>query len=181
MKKAEVKNIIENRTGSIAVWYDYFAKETRRLLGERKIRAILAQYPDDFVVATREDESWGFAEKVRGKGMHLFMHTCGNVFDIIPDLIEIGVNVLHPLQPGTMDAEKITKSFGGKITFFPGVDVQGVVSNGTPERIQAHIDELVRVFGSSGGFLLSCANTIMPETPEENIRALFKAFSRCGQ
>lgn len=103
------------------------------------------------------------------------MHTCGDVMDIIGKIIECGVDVLHPIQPGTMDADKVVKTYGDDITFFVGVDTQHIVTSGTPKEVSSHVKELARTF-SSHGFLLSCANTIMPETPWENIEALFGAF-----
>lgn len=323
MNSSMLRSVIMKKSPNVAVWYDYFAKETRKKLGKDKVETLLRQYKDDFVVATREDEMWGvverhatggvgflasekvldswdslthfldhvvpatiargirlrknsreslkkrddryvighwwslyyetlnylrgvenafcdimleqdkvirlfegleqyffsmvdqfvatwqvdgiwfgddygmqdrmmispelfrdlfkpflsrFAKKVKSHGLDLFMHTCGDITPIIPDLIEAGVDVLHPIQPGTMDAQQVVKDFGDQLTFFVGADIQHVLIEGSPEDIRSHVKELSDIFSPSGGFLLSCANTIMPETPEENIKALFEAF-----
>jgi len=322
LTREQVRRIIDRKSDDIAVFYDYFAEETRNVYGDLRMDTLLQAYPDDFVVATREDALWGtqkkhagggvgfhaaeqilpdwgdldrvldrivrdaisqgvtlrknsaaavheradrfvvghwwslyfetlnfmrspehalydimleqqqvrrlfdaleeyffhlvdiyhdtyhadaiwfgddygmqdrlmispslfkslfapyllrFSDYVHTKGMKVMMHTCGDVEDIIGDIIDAGIDVLHPIQPGTMDARRIAQTYGEDITFFLGVDTQHIITSGTPTEIRNHITDLAETF-SSHGFLLSCANTIMPETPWENIEALFEVF-----
>ena len=120
-----------------------------------------------------------FFELCHSYGMHTFMHTCGNVTEIVPDLIEIGLDVLHPIQPYAMDAKHIVKEYGQDISFFGGVDVQYLLPQGTPEIIDKEVKALIELFdGPHGGYIAACANTIMPETPFANIQALFSALDK---
>ena len=118
-------------------------------------------------------------ELCHSNGLHTFMHTCGNVTEIVPDLIEIGLDVLHPIQPYAMDAEYIVREYGKDLAFFGGIDVQYLLPMGTPEQIDMEVRRIIRLFDRpDGGFIAACANTIMPETPFENISALFKALKK---
>ena len=120
-------------------------------------------------------------EAAHKRDLKVFMHSCGNVTDIIPDLIEIGLDVLNPIQPGATDHEHIAREFGGKITFFGGIDVQGLPKKSTAE-IEEEIDRLVEFFGRyDGGFIFCTANSVVPETPLQNIEAMLKACQRYFQ
>lgn len=116
--------------------------------------------------------------KCHNLNMHVCLHSCGNIADIIGDLVEIGVDILHPLQPGTMDNQKIIAEHGSSITFFAGIDVQSVIINGNETEIWQEVETLFRLFKrKDGGFMATSANTIMPETPLANIKTLFQALT----
>ncbi len=116
--------------------------------------------------------------RVREGGAHVWMHLCGNVSTIIPDLIEIGLNVLNPVQPQAMDVEFLAREFGGKLCFCGGVDVQGTLARGTPEDVKREVHRLVELFGRyNGGYIGATSHSIMPETPLDNVIALYEAFS----
>lgn len=115
-------------------------------------------------------------------GMHAVLHTCGNVTEILPDLVELGLDVIHPIQPGAMDAKKVVAEFGGAISFFGGVDVQYLLPQGTVEEVEKGLKEVIEIFdGPDGGFLAAPANAITPETPLENIEAMCRTLKECGQ
>jgi uroporphyrinogen decarboxylase len=110
--------------------------------------------------------------------LKVFMHSCGNIMEIIPDLIEIGLDVLNPIQPGALDHGQIAKEFGGKITFFGGIDVQSLPAKST-EEVEREIERLVETFGGYNGGLIFCtANSVVPETPLRNIEAMLRACQR---
>lgn len=117
-----------------------------------------------------------FAE-VHRLGMDVLFHSCGNVTDIVEDLVDAGMDVLDPVQPGAMDIDRLASEFGGKTAFSGAVDIQHLLCDGTPQTIkdEVHriIDTLGRPFG--GSLLLGPANVMTPETPIENLRALFEA------
>ena len=116
-------------------------------------------------------------ERVRAGGAHVWMHLCGDITAILPDLIEIGLNVLNPVQPQAMDVRYLSREFGGKVCFNGGVDVQGTVAKGTPEEIRREVCELAELFGRfSGGYIGATSHVIMPETPLDNVIALYEAF-----
>ncbi len=117
--------------------------------------------------------------RVREGGAHVWMHLCGDIRAILPDLIDLGLNVLNPVQPRAMPVHELAANFGGKVCFFGGVDVQGVLSSGTPEEVRDHVRDLLRTFAlSTGGYILSTSHGIMPETPLDNIIALYEVAVR---
>jgi uroporphyrinogen decarboxylase len=117
-----------------------------------------------------------FAEAHR-LGMDVIFHSCGNVIDIVGDLIDIDLDVLDPVQPGAMDIETLARKYGGHVSFSGAIDIQDVLCAGTPQQVKDHVrtirDTLGRPFG--GGLLLGPANIMTPDTPFENLRALFEA------
>ena len=118
-------------------------------------------------------------DEVHSLGMHFWLHACGNVSSIIGDFIEIGLDVIHPIQAHTMDYGEIAERFGGRISFLVGIDVQHLLPEGTEEDVRAGVREIARVFRRpEGGLLLAAGNGIMPETPLRNIRAFLEEASR---
>ena len=119
---------------------------------------------------------------VHDGGAHVWLHSCGNVMQIIPDLIEIGLDVLNPIQSRAMDVDELASRFGGELCFWGGLDVQATVPRGTPEDIDREVRHLVDVLGRpNGGYLGGTSHTILPDAPLDNIRAVFAAFERhCG-
>jgi len=116
--------------------------------------------------------------RIREAGAHVWMHLCGDITAILPDLIDVGVNVLNPVQPQAMDVHRLARDFGGKICFFGGVDVQGTMVNGTPDDVKRELHTLVDLFGSHhGGYIASTSHTMMPETPLDNVIALYEALT----
>jgi uroporphyrinogen decarboxylase len=115
--------------------------------------------------------------KIRDSGVHVWMHLCGNIRDILPDLVEIGLNVLNPIQPKAMDIKEIAGTFGGKVYFDGGVDVQGTLVEGTPAEVKQEVYMLVDRLGRfNGGYIGKTSHTIMPETPLDNVIAMYEAF-----
>ena len=117
-------------------------------------------------------------ERVRSGGAHVWMHLCGNITTILPDLIDMGLNVLNPVQPQAMDVRQLSREFGGKVCFNGGVDVQGTLVRGTPEDVKREVHELVALFGTfNGGYIGGSSHIVMPETPLDNVIAMYEAFS----
>ncbi|MHB9033053.1 MAG: uroporphyrinogen decarboxylase family protein [Anaerolineae bacterium] len=116
-------------------------------------------------------------ERVRAGGAHVWMHLCGDISAILGDLVDIGLNVLNPVQPQAMDVRRLAREFGGKVCFNGGVDVQGTLVRGTPQEVKREVDELLALFGKyNGGYIADTSHSIMPETPLDNIIALYEAF-----
>ena len=106
------------------------------------------------------------------RGMHFWLHSCGAIDEIMPDIVSIGVDVVHPIQQGAMDQQAVADEYRGKITFLAGIDVQDLLPWGTADEVEAGTRTLIDTFDSNfGGCIASCGNGIMPETPMANIRA----------
>ena len=112
------------------------------------------------------------------KGLWTAFHSCGEIRPIIPDLIEIGVNVLNPIQcncPG-MNAAELKKEYGKELSFMGGVDTQELLPNGTATEVEKTTAALIDVMTSDGGgFILAASHTVPPETPLDNIFAMYSA------
>lgn len=103
-------------------------------------------------------------------------HSCGAVRDIIGDLVEMGVDVLNPIQcncPG-MDPAELKKEFGDRLAFMGGVDTQGVLPNGSVLEVRLATRRLLDAMtAGGGGYIMAASHTIPPETPDENIFAMY--------
>ena len=104
-------------------------------------------------------------------------HCCGSIPEIIPDFIEIGLDILNPLQPRArgMDPESLVAQFGRDLVFFGGIDIQELLPKGTPDQIKEEVRRIYRILGRNGGYIVAPAHNIQPDTPLENIFALFEA------
>lgn len=112
------------------------------------------------------------ADHIHARGMHFFLHSCGDNTLLMDDIIASGVDVLHPIQKGCMDMEATSRRFGGKISICAGMDVQHILVNGTPGEVRAEVARMRRIFNRpDGGLLFAMGNGIMPGTPLENITA----------
>lgn len=114
----------------------------------------------------------------KSKGLPVAYHCCGAVRPIIPDLIEIGIDVLNPVQttcPG-MAPEELKREYGQHLTFMGGVDTVNLLPHATAEKVYEETRRLIDVLGSGGGgYILSASHTVPPETPIENILAMYRA------
>jgi uroporphyrinogen decarboxylase len=117
-----------------------------------------------------------FAEAHR-LGLDVLFHTDGNVTSIVGDLCEIGLEVLDPLQPGAMDYKQVAKTYGGRLSFSSGLDLQHLLSFGTPAEVRATVRQLKATLGRpfGGGYLVSPSNLIGPDVPFANLEALFES------
>lgn len=116
-------------------------------------------------------------ETVHQYDMDVLFHSCGNVISIVGDLIDLNVDVLDPIQPGAMDIENLSAQFGGKIAFSGGVDVQNLLTHGTPQQIRDTVQHMIDTLGIpyGGSFLIGPANVMTPDIPFKNIIALFES------
>jgi len=102
-------------------------------------------------------------------------HSCGSITEIIPDFIEIGLDVLNPLQPLAKDMtpEYLTKNYSDKLGFFGGIDVQDLLPNGTAQQIEVEVKRRAKIYGSNGNYIIAPAHNIQADTPLENIFTFF--------
>ena len=110
-----------------------------------------------------------------------FYHSDGYIEPIIPDFIEIGVDVLNPIQPECMDPAKLKKQYGDKLAFWGTVGIQHTLPFGTPEEVKAEVKERIETVGKSGGLYLSPTHVLAPEVPHENIFAFVEAAKKYGR
>lgn len=109
-------------------------------------------------------------------------HTCGSVYALIPDFIEIGVDILNPVQVSAkdMEPERLKREFGDRLSFWGAVDTQRVLPRGTPEEVEEEVRRRIRELAPGGGYVLCAVHNIQPDVPPENILALFQAGRKYG-
>ncbi|MBM3190269.1 MAG: hypothetical protein FJZ90_16310, partial [Chloroflexi bacterium] len=119
-------------------------------------------------------------EATHAQGKVVISHSCGSVTDIMPDIIEIGLDVLESVQPeaANMNPYALKKRWGDQITFYGGLGSQSVIPFGTPAEIRAEVQKLCQEMGRGGGYILHPAKSIQPGTPPENMAAVFEAFTK---
>ena len=122
----------------------------------------------------------------RHSSMRTFLHSCGSIHALLPDLIEAGFDVINPVQTACrdMEPERLKRDFGRDITFWGGgVDTRAVLNHGSVADVRRDVLERLDVFSRGGGFVFNTVHNILPDVPPENIVAMFEAieeFNRAG-
>lgn len=116
--------------------------------------------------------------KVKARGKLVLTHCCGSIVDIMPDVIEIGLDVVQSVQPEArgMNPYDLKARWGDRITFWGGLGSQSTIPFGTPDEIRDEIRKLATEMGRDGGYVLGCAKALQPETPTENAVAVIEEF-----
>ncbi len=112
-------------------------------------------------------------------GCYLLLHSCGSVYDFIPDFIEMGIDALNPVQVSArnMDTARLKREFGSQISFWGGgCDTQRVLPFGTPEQVKEEVKRRVGDLAPGGGFVFTQVHNIQPDVPPENIMAMYEAL-----
>lgn len=115
-------------------------------------------------------------EQAKNYGLRVIHHSCGSVYDAIPDIIATGADAINPIQALAykMEPERLQRDFGDRISFCGGVDAQYLMVNGTPQEVKAKVRQLRELFPT--GLVISPSHeTILPDTKPENVKALFEA------
>ncbi|MGD9495203.1 MAG: uroporphyrinogen decarboxylase family protein [Armatimonadota bacterium] len=120
---------------------------------------------------------WGLIKQLSGKP--LLLHSCGSIYALLPDLIEIGVDAINPVQvsAANMDGALLKREFGRDLTFWGGgCDTQRVLGRGTPDEVRAEVRRRLDQFADGGGFVFCQVHNIQHDVPPENIIAMYEAL-----
>jgi uroporphyrinogen decarboxylase len=123
-----------------------------------------------------------FIELAHRYGLRVMHHTCGSVAELIPDFIACGLDILQSLQPQAagMNLADLRREYGRDLCFQGGIDIQGVLPHGTMAEVREHVRQQIEAAGDEGGYILCTAHNIQPDTPTENVLALFAAYEEFG-
>lgn len=108
----------------------------------------------------------------RKKGFYVMHHSCGDVTDLFPDIIELGIDIMDAIQPESMDVQMLKREYGEDIVFFGGLGAQSTIPFGTPEQVVEEAEEALHTLGQGGGYIIGPAGSISTDTPIENVVAL---------
>ena len=112
--------------------------------------------------------------------MHTFIHSCGSISLLMPDLIEAGIEIFNPVQTNAykMEPEFLKKEFGNDCTFWGGgIETAGVLNNASPKQVREQVMERMEIFSKGGGFVFNTVHNILPDVPPENIVAMYEAVN----
>jgi uroporphyrinogen decarboxylase len=111
------------------------------------------------------------------------LHSCGSVFALIDDFIDIGIDVLNPLQANAkdMDAAKIKEKADGKLALWGGIDTHEVLPQGTPQQVREEVQRKISIYGQGGGYMLSADHNILVDVPPRNLITMFEAAFQLGK
>jgi len=133
-------------------------------------------------IKPRQKKLIGFIRKIAPHPVYIFLHSCGSVYDFLPDLIETGVDILNPVQvsAANMDSKKLKKEFGKDITFWGGIDTQQVLPWGTAQQVRDEVKRRIDDLAPGGGFIFNPVHNIQEEVPPQNIMAMWEALQDYG-
>ena len=110
---------------------------------------------------------------------HTMLHCCGGIYELIPELIEAGFEILNPVQINAfnMEPEHLKKEFGNELTFWGGgVNTQSILNLASPQQVKDHVKHNIEIFSEKGGFVFTTVHNIMPDVPPQNIVAMFETL-----
>jgi uroporphyrinogen decarboxylase len=124
----------------------------------------------------------GLIKKKTGGVVKVFMHSDGSIFDLIPDIIDAGIEVLNPVQPqaAKMDAVILKAKFGNQLVFHGGLDQQHTIPHGTVTEAEAEVKRVLRALAKGGGYIFSPCHNLQPDVPPENILAIYRTAAQFG-
>ncbi len=107
----------------------------------------------------------------------IFYHTCGDVYPILDDLVELGIEILNPVQVSAAemgDTDRLKREYGDRLSFWGGIDTFEVLPKGTVDDVRAEVDRRVEILGKGGGYVLNAVHNLQPDVPVENILAMYE-------
>ena len=161
------------KRGVDAIWFgDDFGSQTGLLMSPRMWRRVFKPlYAEIFVAA-----------KAMNPDILIILHSDGAVAPLLPDLIEIGLDVFNPVQPNVPGHEprELKERFGNQIAFFGAIDQQELLPKGSPVEIAADVKEKIEILGAGGGYMIAPAHIIQADTSPENVEAFIAAVQEYG-
>lgn len=113
---------------------------------------------------------------------YLFFHSCGSVYPLIPDFIEMGVDILNPIQVSAkdMNSARLKEEFGDKISFWGAIDTQRVLPYGSPDEVEAEVKQRIKDLAPGGGYVLCAVHDIQPDVKPENVVSMYESARKYG-
>ncbi|MBD3266663.1 methyltransferase [bacterium] len=112
--------------------------------------------------------------------MHTFLHSCGAIRALLPDLIEAGFEIINPVQTNCrgMEPKELKQEFGGELTFWGGgCDTRHILNSAAPAEVKKHVSDRLQIFAPGGGFVFNTVHNILPDVPPQNILAMLNALN----
>jgi uroporphyrinogen decarboxylase len=106
----------------------------------------------------------------------VFLHSCGSVYKLLPDLIDAGVEILNPVQVSAkdMDTQRLKREFGDRLSFWGAIDTQHVLPYGSPDEVRAEVERRIRDLAPGGGYVLAPVHNIQADVPPINVISMYQ-------
>ena len=170
-----VRSLLRNLTDYILetmkILFERFEFDAVALSDDYGMQKSMMMSPDSWreFIKPCLSEIYSYAKK---HGRKVFHHSCGYIYPIIGDLIDAGLDILHPVQPETMDIYLLKREFGNDLTFNGGINTQQLLPYGTETEIRSGVRRLKEEMGKGGGYVLEPGITILADVPIKNIVAM---------
>ncbi len=151
---------------------DDFGTQTGPFMSPRTFRETVKPYFSERIAYTRQFTDGYF-----------WHHTCGSVHALLPDLLDVGVDILNPVQPGAkdMEPERLKADYGDRLCFHGGFDTQGVLPFGDESSIDAEVKRVMSAMKPGGGYIFSAAHNIQSDVSPQNVLAMYRSAFNRGQ
>ena len=160
------ENALDAADGNVDVVYfgDDLASQAGPLIDPRLYRELIKPHHGRMIAAL----------KARSDVKVLF-HSCGAISTLIEDLIDVGADIINPVQVAAkgMEPDRLKRQFGDRISFWGGVDTQGILPFGTPAEVRAEVRRMIDCLGKDGGYIFNSVHNIQNDVPAENVIAMF--------
>ena len=168
-----IRRVVEETKGYLDVLYlaDDYSSQRGLMISPQSWRNFFRPYLKRLIEIGKQN------------GLKIFFHSCGAVRQLIPDLIEIGVDILNPIQIRAegMEPGSLAKEYGKDICFHGGVDLQKTLPMGSVKDVEDEVKRLMETLGKYGGYIVAPGHTIQPDTPLENILAIYRTVQSGGK
>ncbi|MHA1228274.1 MAG: uroporphyrinogen decarboxylase family protein [Candidatus Hodarchaeales archaeon] len=155
---------------TIVLYGDDYGTQDRELLSPTMWRKLIKPRLRKLISSIKKDYSH----------IKIMLHSCGSIYRIIPDLIEVGIDILNPIQPSAknMEPSRLKREFGSDLCFHGGIDTQNLLPKASPQKICSEVQKTVQILNNDQtGYIFATSHNILADVPPENIQALFEALS----
>ena len=175
LMKASVIKLLEEAgdTIDVLVTGDDLGSQTSTLISPKMYRRLIKPFHVELMSEIKQ--------RTKAK---IFYHSDGNIYSLLPDLIEIGVDLLNPVQvnAGDMgDTARLKREFGDRLSFCGAIDTGWVLPSGTPDDVRAEVRRRIKDLGPGGGYILASVHCIQPDVPVENVIAMLDEAKVAGK
>jgi uroporphyrinogen decarboxylase len=120
------------------------------------------------------------ADAIKGEGFPWIFHSDGDLMRILDDLMTLGFDGLHPIEPGPMDIEALKRDYGDRLCLIGNIDLHYTLTRGTPEEVEDEVRRRIEIIGKGGGYMISSANSVTFYCKIENVWAMAEAIRKYG-
>ncbi|HEB32194.1 MAG TPA: uroporphyrinogen decarboxylase, partial [Spirochaetes bacterium] len=111
-------------------------------------------------------------DKIKSRGKYVCLHSCGDLREIMSDLVDMGLDIYNTIQPEIYDLKKLKKEYGRHITFYGGISTQQFLPYASPDEVKDHTKAVKRIMGKSGGYIFAPTHSVTDDVPVENVLAM---------